>query len=93
MQAYKVDHVGKIFAPSGTAHAYDLVHLLAIAIKNAGSLDRPAIRGALEQIKKYEGVVKSYRPPVTPQRHDALDQSSFFLARYDQNGFIIPIKK
>ncbi len=89
-KAYNINHPGEIFAPVGTAHAYDLVHLLAMAIKKAGNMDRPAIRDALEQIKAYQGVVKHYAPPFTPLRHDALDQSSFFLAKYDRNGYIIP---
>lgn len=92
-KTYNVDHPGKIFAPVGTAHAYDLVHLLAIAIKKANSVDRSAIRAALEQIKEYQGVVKHYTPPFSPSRHDALDQSSFFLAEYNQQGYIIPIKE
>ncbi|KPA09794.1 extracellular ligand-binding receptor [Candidatus Magnetomorum sp. HK-1] len=92
-QTYNVNHPGKIFAPVGTAHAYDLVHLLAIAIQNAGTLDRSAIRNALEKINRYQGVVKNYDPPFTPTRHDALDQTSFFLAKYNQNGYIVPIKE
>lgn len=92
-KAYDVDHPGRIFAPVGTAHAYDLVHLLALAIKKAGTTDRPFVRYALERLDDYSGVVKRYSPPFTPGRHDALEQSSFFLCEYDQQGYIIPISE
>lgn len=92
-EAYNIDHPGKIFAPVGTAHAYDLVYLLKLAIEKAGTIDRPTVRNALEQINQYSGVVKNYAPPFTPSRHDALNQSSFFLAEYDKHGYIIPISK
>ncbi|MCP4755934.1 MAG: DctP family TRAP transporter solute-binding subunit [Proteobacteria bacterium] len=89
-KAYQVDHPGKIFAPVGTAHAYDLVHLLALAIAKAGRTDRPAVRDALESIESHRGIVKDYAPPFTANRHDALDASSFFLATYNQQGYIVP---
>jgi tripartite ATP-independent transporter DctP family solute receptor len=90
-QMYDVNHMGKIFAPVGTANAYDLVKILALAIEKAGTIDRQAIRNAMEQIEKYDGVVKYYHPPFTKDRHDALDQSSFILCQYDQHGYIVPI--
>lgn len=90
-KSYNVEHPGQIFAPVGTAHAYDMVNLLAMAIEKAGSIDRPAVRDALEQLDEYNGVVKDYKPPFTPHRHDALDGSSFFLCRYNSLGYIVPI--
>lgn len=90
-ETYGVDDPGKIFAPVGTAHAYDLVHLVAKAAEQAGTIDRPAVRDALERIDEHMGVVKHYNPPFTPERHDALDQSSFLLCRYDHQGYIIPL--
>jgi branched-chain amino acid transport system substrate-binding protein len=48
-------------APSGhTATAYDAVHLLADAIRRAGSTDRAAIRNALGATKGFEGVNGPY---------------------------------
>lgn len=90
-QKYEVDNPGKIFAPVGTAHAYDLVHLLALAVKAAGTTDRSAVRNELERIEEFQGVVRHYRPPFTPTNHDALDSSSFFLAEYDEQGYIKPV--
>lgn len=81
----------KIKAPVGMAHAYDLVHLLAKAIKMTGSLDRPVIRDNLERIEFYQGLVKTYSPPFTPERHDALDRSDFIMAKYDSSGYIVPL--
>ena len=47
--------------PSGhTATAYDAIHLLADAIRRAGSTDRDAIRAALGSTKDFEGVNGSY---------------------------------
>jgi len=90
-QTYGVESIRDIIAPVGTAHAYDLVHLLAMAIKKAGTIDRKVVRDALEQLDDYHGVVKHYKPAFTPERHDALDRSSFILCRYSQNGCIIPV--
>jgi tripartite ATP-independent transporter DctP family solute receptor len=90
-QMYDVNHIGKIFAPVGTANAYDLVKLLAIAIETSGTIDRQAVRKAMEEIENYHGVVKYFNPPFTKDRHDALDQSSFMLCQYDQYGYIVPV--
>lgn len=88
---YHITHPKEIIAPVGTAHAYDLVYLLAKAIKNTQHLDRPAIRDALENIKSYKGLVKHYKPPFRPNHHDALNSNDLFLAKYDKQGNVIPI--
>jgi len=85
------DVIAKIKSPVGTAHAYDLTHILALAIKAAGSIDRTRVRDALEQVAHYPGLVRDYAPPFTPQRHDALTRDDFHLARYGQDGTIIRI--
>ncbi len=81
-----------IFAPAGTAHAYDLVHLLKVAIETVGSTERTAVRDGLEQIKEYRGLVRHYHPPFTMNRHDALDMSDMYMARYDEGGSIVPVR-
>jgi len=88
---YGIDDTKDILAPVGTAHAYDLVHLLAKAIEKAGSIDRSKIRDALETIKFHEGLVRNYKNPFTPENHDALDMENLFLAEYGTRGNIIPI--
>ncbi len=81
-----------IFSPAGTAHAYDLVHLLRLAIEKAGTIDRAAVRAALEDLGEYQGLVRNYNPPFTPENHDALNADDFRIARYDEHGVIVPIK-
>lgn len=75
----------------GTAHAYDLFHLLARAIEKAGSADRSRIRQALENLESYKGLIRDYEPAFTPGRHDALNKSDFSLARFGQDGSIVPV--
>lgn len=82
-----------VLSPVGVAHAYDLVHLLSLAIKEAGSIDRPEVRTQLENIAIYQGVMRDYNPPFTADRHDALDASDFHLSKYDENGAIVPIEQ
>lgn len=71
-----------IASPVGVAHAYDLTHLLAGALAIAGSTDRQAVRNALERSRPYSGLIKHYRQPFSPTRHEALDLSDVFMARY-----------
>jgi len=82
-----------ISAPAGTAHAYDLIRLLGIAAQNARSIDRKIVRDFLEKIASYEGLIKNYTPPFTPELHDALTADDFITARYDEKGHIIPVDK
>jgi len=86
------DDASAIFAPAGTAHAYDLVHLLVKAIEKAGSTDRGKVRAALENLDHHEGLVRDYAPAFTPRKHDALDISDFMLSTYDRHGHIVPAK-
>lgn len=80
-----------IFAPTGTAHAYDLIHILARAISAAGSIERSQVQRALETLKRHDGLVRTYNPPFTLHRHDALGLDDLRLATYDRNGVIIPL--
>lgn len=82
---------GRIMSPVGTAHAYDLIHLLGMAIEHAGSIDRDRVRVSLESLGPYRGLLRDYDPPFTSDRHDALDGSDFRLSRYGQDGAIIPL--
>lgn len=82
-----------VISPVGTAHAYDLVHLLAKAIVNAGATDRSAVRRSLETLGRHDGLVRVYDPPFTPKRHDALNATDFHLSRYDAKGAIKPVKR
>jgi branched-chain amino acid transport system substrate-binding protein len=79
-----------IDAPVGVAHAYDLMHILAKAIDLAGSTDRKAVRDALEKVRSHQGLVKSYAPPFTPARHEALGPRELLMARYRADGVLAP---
>lgn len=81
-----------IFAPTGTAHAYDIIQILALAIQKAETTDRQSVRDALENLTEYEGLVRNYSPPFSAEKHDALDANDFSLSRYDANGVIVPLK-
>lgn len=81
----KVKNWKDLHSPVGTAHGYDLVHLLARAITKAKSTDRNKARNTLERLGKYKGLVRVYDPPFRPgqgKNHDALNASDFRLSRY-----------
>ncbi len=75
----------------GVAHAYDAVHLLALAITRTGSDDRQRIRDALERLPAWRGLVKTYRPAFTPANHEALSSSDLLMARYRADGVLVPL--
>jgi branched-chain amino acid transport system substrate-binding protein len=79
-----------ILAPTGTAHAYDAVWLLALAIKKAGTTDRAKVRDALEHLEPYKGLIRTYQPAFTPSRHEALELSDYKLSRFTPEGFLVP---
>lgn len=81
---------GKIDAASGIAHAYDLTHMLAAAIRKSKSAERKTIRDTLEALPDFEGVSCSLQPPFTPQRHEAIDRRCFFLAQFSSDGRVVP---
>ena len=90
-EKYFIDHASEIVAPVGTAHAYDLTHMLAKAIKKAGSKDPHKIRNALETIGHHSGLVKDYSQPFTADRHDALNLTDFILTKY-QDNYLVPFE-
>ena len=74
----------------GIANAYDAMHLLAMAIAKAGSTEGPAIRTGFYGIDKYDGLIKSYTKPFTPQNQDALSASDYIFT-YFQGDEILPL--
>lgn len=81
----------KVASPVGVGHAYDMVHLLAQAIRRAGRVERAAIRAALEGLGPHQGAVRAYARPFAPERHDALDSADVFMARFAEDGAIVPL--
>lgn len=87
------DDPRKVVSPVGVAHAYDLVHLLAKAIKQAKSTDRQAVRKALENLGAHQGLVRQFNKPFTAKRHEALTINEVFMAKYADDGAIEPISQ
>ncbi len=88
-----IKRIEDILAPVGVAHAYDLMHILAKAINLARSTERSAIRDALEKVPEHRGLVKLYKPPFTPTRHEALGPEELLMARYNREGVLVPAQK
>ena len=77
----------------GLAHAWDLAHLLAKAIDHAGSIDRVALRDALEQLGPHDGLLRHYEQPWSTERHEALSAAQVALARFADDGRLVPLGK
>ena len=88
---YGISRLEEVESPVGLGHAYDIVHLLTMAIEQAGSTDRPAVRDALENLGHYQGLVRDYQRPFDATNHDALKLEDVLRARYDAQGVIRPI--
>jgi branched-chain amino acid transport system substrate-binding protein len=88
---YGVKGPEDITAPVGVANAYDGMHLVALAIEQAGAAEGPKIREALENLKaEYPGLIKTYRHPFTAQQHDALTDEDYIMAVW-KGGKIVPV--
>ena len=93
LQTYHQDSDTHINAITGVAQAYDSVMLLAKAVEQAKSFDSQKIKDSLEHLKSYEGIVKTYKNPFSKTDHDALNMEDFFMAKFNKNGYIEPIKE
>lgn len=89
---FGIRRIEDIESPVGVAHAYDMTHILAKAIQIAGRAERQAVRDALEQVPLHDGLVKRYAPPFTPTHHEALGPAELLMARYRDDGVIVPAK-
>jgi branched-chain amino acid transport system substrate-binding protein len=88
---YGVKGPEEIVAPVGTANAYDGMHLVALAIEQAGGTEGPKIRDALENLKtEYKGLIKAYKRPFTPEQHDALTDEDYIMVVW-KAGKIVPL--
>jgi len=85
---YRVDGV---FIDHAVVQAYDLTHILARSIEKAQSIEGSKVKEALESSMEHEGVLKNYNPVFTPLQHDALDEQDFYMAKFAQDGTIIPV--
>jgi branched-chain amino acid transport system substrate-binding protein len=88
------DRVGpKLKAPgsfSFALHGYDSVLLYAAAVKQANSIDGPAVRVALEDLKTpVQGVLKTYDKPFSKTNHEALTAKDLVWIRW-KDGKLMP---
>jgi branched-chain amino acid transport system substrate-binding protein len=65
--------------PSFVGDSYDATHMIALAIKKAGSTEGPKLHAALENLGAYEGLIKTYNAPFTPERHEALGPDDYMM--------------
>jgi len=75
----------------GTAHAYDLIHILAKAINKANSTNTSEIRSELERLPSHKGLVKTYSPAFTKEKHDALWAEDYIISNFDSQGNLVPL--
>jgi branched-chain amino acid transport system substrate-binding protein len=71
-----------VVPPVGVANAYDAMHLVALAIQKAQSTDGDKMRQALESLDHYDGLIKSYDRPFSPENHDALGENDYIMVHY-----------
>jgi branched-chain amino acid transport system substrate-binding protein len=74
----------------GIANAYDAIHLTALAIAKAGSVEGPKIREAFYAIDSYDGLIKTYKKPFSSDNQDALAASDYIFTRF-VDGEIVPL--
>jgi branched-chain amino acid transport system substrate-binding protein len=88
---YGVKGPEDVIAPVGTANAYDGMHLVALAIEQAGSTDGSKVRDELENLKaEYRGLIKTYKRPFSPEQHDALTDEDYIMVVW-KGGKIVPV--
>ena len=81
---------GDVTPAVGVANAYDAMMLTALAIQAAGSTDGTKVRDGYYKIGKYEGLIKTYNKPFTPENHDALTENDYVWAQFIDNQ-ILPV--
>jgi branched-chain amino acid transport system substrate-binding protein len=81
---------GDVTPAVGVANAYDAMMLTALAIEKAGSTDGPAIREGYYKIDRYEGLIKTYSKPFTPDNHDAVNENDYVWTQFIDNQ-IVPV--
>jgi branched-chain amino acid transport system substrate-binding protein len=69
-------------SPMSAAQGYDGMHLLALAMRQAKSLDGDTLRRALESLEfRHQGVVTSYEKPFSSADHDAITVNMMVMGR------------
>jgi branched-chain amino acid transport system substrate-binding protein len=80
MEKYKdTKDAMELAMPSFVADSYDATHMIALAVKKAGGTEGPKLHAALESLGAYEGLIKTYTQPFTPERHEALGPDDYMM--------------
>jgi branched-chain amino acid transport system substrate-binding protein len=87
-EKYDVSGPEDVLAPVGTANAYDAMHLVALALETAPSLDGPTLREAFYNLPPYEGLIKTYDQPFSPDNHDALNEDDYILVQWQDDQLV-----
>jgi branched-chain amino acid transport system substrate-binding protein len=74
----------------GIANAYDAMHLTALAIAKAQSLEGAKVRQAFYAIDSYDGLIKTYQKPFSPENQDALSEKDYMFTHFVE-GEILPL--
>ncbi|MEO0489765.1 MAG: hypothetical protein AAFZ49_09430 [Cyanobacteria bacterium J06659_2] len=90
-QEFGLSSPSDILAPVGTANSYDALHLAALALDVAGVTDGPQLREAFYDLPPYEGLIKTYENPFTPDNHDALTENDYILVKWEGEE-IVPVE-
>ena len=85
-----IKSAGDVTPAVGVANAYDAMHLVALAIRNAGSTDGPKVREGFYKIASYDGLIKTYKNPFTPGNHDAITENDYVWTQFIDNE-ILPV--
>jgi len=85
-----IKSAGDVTPAVGVANAYDAMHLVALAIKNAGSTDGEKVREGFYKIASYDGLIKSYKQPFTATNHDAINENDYVWTQFIDNE-ILPV--
>ena len=81
---------GDVTPAVGVANAYDAMHLVALAIQKAGGTGGDAIRQGFYKIDAYDGLIKKYVKPFTPENHDAVGENDYVWTHFIDNQ-ILPV--
>ncbi len=81
---------GDVTPAVGVANAYDAMHLVAAAIQKAGGTGGDAVRQGFYKIDSYDGLIKKYTKPFTPDVHDAVNENDYVWTHFIDNQ-ILPV--
>jgi len=85
-----IKSAGDVTPAVGVANAYDAMHLVALAIKAAGSTEGAKLREGFYKIGGYDGLIKNYKQPFSPGNHDAITENDYVWTQFIDNE-ILPV--